>query len=163
MPRRLGVTGLLLACLAATGAGAADLMEVLRQAQTSDATYAAARASWQAAQEKLPQGLALLLPSASLSGSTQYNDRTIDYRVDQSELAGTGLSSTSVESRFNSNSLAVSVSQPLYRPQNKIQYDQAKVQVTQADFQLALALQDLILRVAQAYFDILLAQDNVEF
>ena len=50
------------------------------------------------------------------------------------------------------------VAQPLYRLQNKIQYDQAKVQVAQADAQLSLALQDLILRVAQAYFDILLAQ-----
>ena len=161
-PNRLRIPGLILACLVATSAGAADLLEILRQAQTADATYAAARASWQAAQEKLPQGLALLLPSASITGNTQYNDRSIDYRVDQSDLARSGLSSTSVDSRFNSNSLGISVSQPLYRPQNKIQYDQSKVQVTQSDFQLALALQDLILRVSQAYFDILLAQDNVE-
>ncbi len=152
----------LLACLTLRPAAGADLMEILRQAQTADASYAAARAAWKAAQEKLPQGLALLLPSVSLSGNTQYNDRSIDYRVDQSNLAAAGLTSANVDSRFNNNALAVSVAQPLYRPQNVVQYDQAKVQVAQADYQLALALQDLILRAAQAYFDILLAQDNVE-
>ncbi|MCC6533993.1 MAG: TolC family outer membrane protein [Burkholderiales bacterium] len=151
---RAGIASAIASCLLATGAGAADLLQVLRQAQAADATYAAARASWQAAQEKLPQGLALLLPSASISANTQYNDRTIEFRT-----AG----AASVPDRFNSNALSVSVSQPLYRPQNKIQYEQAKVQVTQSDHQLSLALQDLILRVAQAYFDILLAQDNVEF
>ena len=145
------------AALVPAGANAADLLEVLRLAQTADATYAAARASWQAAQEKLPQGLALLLPSASIAANTQYNDRNIDYRTDIPPPGNPGTG------QFNSNSVGVSISQPLYRPQNKIQYDQAKVQVTQADYQLAASLQDLILRVAQAYFDILLAQDNVEF
>ncbi|MPZ46227.1 MAG: TolC family outer membrane protein [Betaproteobacteria bacterium] len=145
--------GLLAAALAllSLSAAAADLVEVLRRAQSSDATYAAARASWQAAQEKIPQGLALLLPNASITANTQYNDRKLDFR-----------NGISQPGKFNNNSIAVSVSQPLYRLQNKIQYDQAKVQVAQADVQLSLALQDLILRVAQAYFDILLAQDNVE-
>jgi len=136
----------------------ADLSAILRQAQSSDATYASARAQWQATQEKLPQGLALLLPQASLSANTQYNDRSLDFRP--SAVAPGG---TSQNDRFNSNSLSVSVSQPLYRAQNRIQYEQAKVQIAQADAQLSLALQDLILRVSQAYFDILLAHDNVEF
>lgn len=148
----LKISGAMLVCFGAMSAGAADLLELLRKAQASDAAYSAARASWQAAQEKLPQGLALLLPSASLSANTQYNDRTIDFR-----------NNTSTDGRFNSNSIGVSVSQPLYRPQNRIQYEQAKVQVAQSDYQLSLALQDLILRMSQAYFDILLAQDNVEF
>jgi outer membrane protein len=145
-----GLLAVILALLSLPAA-AADLMEVLRRAQSADATYAAARASWQAAQEKIPQGLALLLPSASITANTLYNDRNLEFRngIDQS-------------GKFNNNSIGVSISQPLYRLQNKIQYDQAKVQVAQADAQLSLALQDLILRVAQAYFDILLAQDNVE-
>jgi len=150
--RLLNVSGAMLLGLGAMSAGAADLMDVLRKAQASDAVYSSARASWQAAQEKIPQGLALLLPSASLSANTQLNDRTIDFR-----------NNTSTDGRFNSNSIGVSVSQPLYRPQNRIQYEQAKVQVAQADYQLSIALQDLVLRVSQAYFDILLAQDNVEF
>ena len=150
---------ILLATASALAAGA-DLYDIFKRALANDAAYAAARASWRAAQEKLPQGLALLLPTASLSGNTQYNDRTIDFRtgaaLDQTQL------DRSQTDRFNSNSLSVSITQPLYRAQNKIQYDQAKVQVVQADAQVAAAFQDLILRVAQAYFDILLTQDNVE-
>lgn len=145
-----GLLAVILALLALPAA-AADLLEVLRRAQSADATYAAARASWQAAQEKIPQGLAGLLPNASITANTQFNDRKIEFRG--------GLNAPD---RFNNNAITVQVAQPLYRLQNKILYDQAKVQVVQADAQLSLALQDLILRVAQAYFDILLAQDNVE-
>ncbi len=65
--------------------------------------------------------------------------------------------------RFNSNSVSLSVTQPLYRPQNIANYEQSKIQVAQADAVFAQAAQDLILRVAQAYFDVLLAQDTVEF
>jgi outer membrane protein len=133
---------------------AADLLEVFRAAQTSDAVYAGARATWAAGQEKLPQGRAGLLPSASASASTQRNDRDAGSR--DSVLGNTA-------GRFNSNSISLSVTQPLYRPQNIANYEQSKIQVAQADAVFAQAAQDLILKVAQAYFDVLLAQDTVEF
>jgi outer membrane protein len=56
----------------------------------------------------------------------------------------------------------VSASQPLYRYANKVALDQARDQVEQSDYTLQSARQDLILRVATAYFDVLLAQFNVE-
>jgi outer membrane protein len=56
----------------------------------------------------------------------------------------------------------VSASQPLYRYANTVAYSEAVQQVRQADFTLASAKQDLILRVAQAYFDVLLAQFTIE-
>lgn len=143
-----------LSVLAAHPASASDLLEVYRMALTSDPVYSAARASWQAGQEKLPQGLAGLLPQATLSGSTQYNDRDLRFR--NPAIAGS-------QTQYNSNSASVSLSQPLYRKQNLVAYDQGKTQVAIADAQLASAGQDLILRVAQAYFDVLLAQDNVAF
>jgi outer membrane protein len=108
-------------------------MEIFRLSQGADSQYAAARATWSAGQEKLPQGLSGLLPSATVSASTQYNDREI------------------------------SVTQPLYRPQNFTAYEQAKTQVVQSDAVFAQAAQDLLLRVAQAYFDVLLAQDTIVF
>jgi outer membrane protein len=128
-------------------------MDIYRSAQSSDAVYAAARASWAAGQEKLPQGRAGLLPSATLSGNTQLNDR--DFRPRDPSAAA-------FNSRFNSNSVSLSVTQPLYRPQNFAVYEQAKSQVVQSDAVFALSAQDLILRVAQAYFDVLLAQNTVE-
>ena len=140
--------------IGAAPACGADLLEIYRLAQSADTQYAAARAAWSAGQEKLPQGLAGLLPSASLSASTQQSDREL-----RSRDPTVGVSS----GRFNSNSVSVSVSQPLYRPQNFVAYEQAKTQVVQTDAIFAQAAQDLILRVAQAYLDVLLAQDTVEF
>ncbi len=142
-------------CLAlSTVASAADLLEIYRLGQSADAQYAAARAAWSAGQEKLPQGLSGLLPSASVSASTQNNDREIQSR---DPLTGT------VNSRFNSNAASVSVTQPLYRPQNFAAYEQSKSQVAQSDAVFAQAAQDLILRVVQAYLDVLLAQDTIVF
>jgi len=138
---------------AATAQGA-DLMEIFRMAQSADAQYAAARATWSAGQERLPQGLSGLLPSATVSASTQYNDRDTRSR---DPTVGT------VNSQFNSNTASVSVTQPIYRSQNFIVYNQAKSQVVQADATFAQAAQDLILRVAQAYLDVLLAQDTIVF
>lgn len=141
--------------LAAAGtAAAADLVQVYRQARSSDAVFAAARATWTAAQEKLPQGRAGLLPSVNLSAFTQYNDREIRSRNPAVPLAS---------GQFNSNALSLSLTQPIYRKQNLVAYEQAATQVAQADAQFALAAQELIVRVAQAYFDVLLAQDSVAF
>jgi outer membrane protein len=58
-------SALLLAC--STCAYAADLVDVFRLAQPADATYGAARATWAAAQERIPQARAGLLPSASIA------------------------------------------------------------------------------------------------
>lgn len=143
------------ACVVAAGAAqGADLLDIYRSAQSADAQYASARATWAAGQEKLPQGLSGLLPSATLSASTQQNDRELRFR--DPAVAGS-------RSQFNSNSVSLSVTQPLYRPQNFAAFEQAKTQVAQSDSAFAQAAQDLILRVAQAYFDVLLGQDTVAF
>ena len=152
MKNRIAICTLLLA--AATPVAGADLLQIYRQAQVSDAQYGAARAAWSAGQEKLPQGLSGLLPSATVSANTQYNDR--EFRSRDPAVASTNTS-------FNSNSITLSAKQPLYRPENFTAYEQSKIQVIQADAVFAQAAQDLILRVAQAYFDVLLGQDTVEF
>ena len=148
--------GIRIAVAAALGASlqgnAADLVDVFRQAQTADAVYAGARATWAAAQERIPQGRAGLLPQATVTANTLYNDRTIAFRVP-------GIPSTSTQ--FNSNAITLQITQPIFRRQNLIAYEQSRTQVDQAEAQFALAAQDLIVRVAQGYFDVLLAQDNV--
>lgn len=153
---RRALPAVVVACtlLASLPAAAADLLDIYRAALTSDPVYSAARASWQAGQEKLPQGRAGLLPQASLSASTQYNDRDLNSR-DPTQPGS--------QAQYNSNSASVSITQPIYRRQNWVAYDQGKTQVALADAQLASAAQDLILRVAQAYFDVLLARDTVAF
>lgn len=133
---------------------AADLLEVYRQALSQDAVYASAQAVWQAGQEKLPQGRALLLPSVNVTGNTTYN------KVD-SQLRN--ISVPNRESNFNSNGITISLIQPLFNKQSIDQFLESKSQLVQSDAQLSVATQDLIVRVSQAYFDVLAAQDNLEF
>ncbi len=125
---------------------AADLMDVYRDALEHDAEYAAARAAHMAAQEKLPQGRAGLLPTLTLAG------------VRRRQLINTNRGS---EVTIDNTSLVITAIQPLFRMENFIAYEQSKIQVMQADSQFIIAAQDLILRVVQAYFDVLIAQFDV--
>jgi outer membrane protein len=130
---------------------AADLMQVYRDAIENDPTFAAARSTLDAGREKMPQGLAGLLPSLTLSGNTVWNENNIKI----------GLSPDTLSSNFNSNAYNVTLSQPLFRWQNWVAYDQSKIQVALAEANFTQARQDLILRVAQAYFDVIYANENL--
>ena len=144
------------AVCASISARGADLLDVFKQAQQADVVYSSARASWVAAQEKFPQGRSGLLPTLSFSGSTQFNDRSVTFRDPTSAGANSN-------ARFNSNALSLSLTQPVYRRQNTVAYEQGKTQLEVADAVLSQAAQDLITRVAQAYVDVLLSRDNVAF
>jgi outer membrane protein len=130
-----------------------DLLQIYREALTSDPTLAAARATYLATQEALPQARAGLLPVFSLLGNANEQNFTNRLHTDPG---------VTVTQQFPLFSYTVSASQPLFRMQNWISFDQAKQQVGQAEYTLASAQQDLIVRVAQAYFDVLLAQFTIE-
>lgn len=136
----------LVALALAQPASGADLLQIYQDARSQDATFASAQAAYLAGQERLPQGRAGLLPAINLSGN-----------VTRIYSEPDGFPSNS----FTGRGYTLSLSQPLFRVQNWATYDQAKQQVLQAGAQFSAAQQDLILRVAQAYFDVLLAQDNV--
>jgi len=148
------VVGIALA-VASGAASPADLLQVLRDARNYDAQYASARAALEAGREKLPQGRALLLPTINGAGNTTWNRNEISFRG--------GATPGPFIREFNSNSATITLTQPLFRRQNLVQYEQAGYQVLQAETQYLLAGQDLIVRVAQAYFDVLAAQDSVAF
>ena len=131
---------------------AADLMQIYREAQANDAAYAAARSTVEAGRERTPQALAGLLPTIGISGNTQWNENDISLRK----------STTTDNVKFNSNGYTLTLTQPLFRLQNWVAYDQSKFQVAQAEANFVQAGQDLILRVAQAYFDVLYANENLK-
>jgi outer membrane protein len=133
---------------------AEDLVQVYQDAVRYDAVYAAARHTLAAGRERLPQGRALLLPSLNLSGSGQLA------RVD-SDSRDPGIQPSFIREP-RSIGYTLTLAQPIYRPQNRLQYRQAEHQVAQAEATFAQAAQDLILRTAQAYFDVLAAQDTLE-
>lgn len=126
---------------------AASLIDIYREALEADAKYGAERAAYIAAQEKLPQGRAGLLPNVNLTGTGQ--NQYIDTNLGPERV-------------IKNRGIVVAATQPLIRIENFIIYEQAKNQVAQADARFVLAAQDLILRVSQAYFDVLIAQVNLE-
>lgn len=140
---------LFIALALAPAAHATNLFDVFRDAQAYDAQYAAARAAREAGQEKAVQGRAGLLPNVNLGGNVRYNSI-------ESSLPGG-------DADYDSNGLSLTAAQPVYRKQNQVLYAQAREQVKIADMQFRVAEQDLILRVAQAYFDVLQSQDNIAF
>ncbi len=139
-----------------TRANAADLIEIYHAAQSQDAVFAAARASQQAGQEKLTQGRSLLLPSVNLSANSTKNSLTNTY------APGSFLAAFGGSQQYRSHGYGVTLVQPLFREQNWAGYKEAELQVAISEAQFKLAEQDLILRSAQAYFDVLIAQDTVQ-
>ena len=115
--RSLALAVGLLCCGALHGADAEDLIQIYRDALANDPIYASARANWAATQEVLPQARAGLLPLVSLLGIANQQDFHENLHSDPT---------TPFVQRFPTYSYTVSASQPLYRAQNWISYDQAK-------------------------------------
>jgi len=128
--------------MAAQPAAAEDLLQVFRDAQRYDATYSAARNSLAAGRERLPQGRALLLPNLSLSANATRA------RVD-ADSRDPAISPSFLRNP-DSAGYTLTLSQPIFRRQNWLQYEQSEFQVRQAEAIFGQATQDLILRVAQA-------------
>ncbi len=136
----------LAATFAAATATGADLAAVYKDARLSDPVYQAARAQYQATTERLPQARSGYLPQLAATASIFRNHGERDGIADRD---------------YNTKTLGVTLAQPVLRLQNWIAITQAQNLVLQAESVLAASLQDLALRVSQAYFDVLLARDNV--
>ncbi len=145
----LSVTFMLLFTGATMGTvvSAANLIDIYEEALEKDAQYQAARAAYQAAQEKTAQGRAGLLPNINLSAVRQVQevDTTLGPAV-----------------TIHNRGVTISATQPLIRFENFVIYSQSKTEVSRAESEFVVAAQELILRVAQAYFDVLDAQVDVE-
>jgi outer membrane protein len=141
-------------------AGAADLLQIYRDALANDATYASARATRDAGLENLPQGLAQILPTVNATGFAQANNVDISFR----QVAGATLSGPTESHRSGPTSaFTVTLTQPLFNWQNFQIYKESGFKAVQAEALFGQATQDLIVRVAQAYFDVLASQDSLAF
>ena len=143
----------LIVALCAAPARAADLLQIYRDALANDATYASARATRDAGLESLPQGVAQILPTVNATAFTQYNEVDLSFRGAAPDSQRQG----------NSNGFTVTLTQPLFNWQNIQVYKEAGFRAAQAEAAFGQAAQDLIVRVAQAYFDVLASQDSLTF
>jgi outer membrane protein len=142
------IATLIAGAFASLNAHAIDLLQVYKEALANDAQYASARATLAAGQEKAPQGRAGLLPTVGLSGG---------YNRSNSDTSAGGVEASTPT--FSTKGYTLSLSQPLFRMANWETYQQGKLSVAASEAQFAQAHQDLIVRVSQAYFDVLTAQD----
>lgn len=153
--RRLGARALALAtALACLPAWSLDLSQAYQAALEQDASLRAVRAATDAKRERLPQARAQLLPNLSASASRNRN------RLERTSPNFLGEAVTTQE-RYGSSSEALTLRQPLFRKYQMADYRQAQAQVDDANAILEKELQNLAVRVSGAYFEALLAEEQL--
>ncbi len=153
MRRYQKVRVLIQSCIAALlmqSAQAEDLFTVYQHAKESDPQISAAEAGYLATLEKGPQALADSRAKLTLSGSASYRGAR-----NWSESSNNNTSTVS-------GSYSLNLSKPLYRPQIKEAIIQANILIAQSEESLLAEQQNLILRVAEAYFGYLQARDAAD-
>jgi outer membrane protein len=146
--RKTPLAALIASSLLSLDATALNLMDAYREAQAYDSQFASARAAREANTEKSVQGRAGLLPSANVTAST-------------SKITGESTFNPNID--YSATSYQLQLRQPLYNRANNEIYEQSKLQVAVSEVQFDQARSDLIIRVSQAYFDVLAAQDTIAF
>ena len=124
---------------------AANLGDIVQLARANDPQFAAARATADAGKERYVQGRAGLLPALFANGSARSVHEA----------------NTSIPDwvNYHSGTAGISLVQPLLRKANYETFRQGELQSALAELQFKLAEQDLLMRVAKAYFDVLQAED----
>jgi outer membrane protein len=148
---------LVLAASSLGPAQAASLMEVYQQALQSDPLVHEAEARRLAALESIPQARSVLLPQLSAGG--EYRSGSSSGRSVFQDSSGIGVASS--ESSTDSTGWQVDLRQTVFRWDQIVTLKQAGKQVAKAEAQREAAQQDLIVRVAQRYFDVLAAEDRL--
>lgn len=133
----------------AGAAHATDLLQTFRLAQQNDPAYAAARQDYKAAREARPQARGALLPQVTFSATWSEDDqRNLD---------------TGGSDSFSNEQYRLALRQTLFNWEQFAGLSRADAAVAQAEAELADADQELILRVAERYFDVLAAEENERF
>lgn len=135
-------------------ASALSLTDAISLARRTDPAFLSVQANLTASRARSSQALANLMPQLSATANTTENRR--NYEVRDSSLPST-------DDVYNSNNAQLSLTQPLWRRASWIARTQAKLAVGQAGHQSAAATQELLVRLAQAWFDVMLARDTLVF
>lgn len=131
-----------------------SLMDVYMLAKQQDADIHAAESRFNAEAQARPIARANILPQASLSANTTDVSQETDG-------ATFGVEGTDVD--FNDHGYTLNITQALYHHDYYVQLRQAKSSVARASIDLDASYQDLITRTADAYFNVLAEQDNLNF
>ena len=151
--------------LATAPAYAIDVADAYRDALENDPVLGAAEAGYQARKELIPQARANLLPKMSFSASTSWNERSfpvpprLDFNPDSPTF---GTIAPVADQNYNERQWAARLEQPIVNLSRWFDWRSAKASVEGAGFNLANARQALIVRVVDAYLNVLRAQDRLD-
>ena len=156
---RLLCLGLLVLC--STTAQASNLLDVYTAAKSNDAVVGAARAGYKASEQIVPQARAALLPTLAASASTSWTERSFPGSLvtdPMSPLAGQEVP----DQNFNDHGWNAQLTQPILDMSAWFNLGSAKASLRAARHDLAGTEQELIVRVVQAYLNVLRAQDLLD-
>ena len=132
-----------------------DFKQVYQAALEQDANIRASRAAADSGRERLPQARAGLLPQVSANAGRNFND----LNSTSPNILG---ALTTTNDKYFSDNRAVQLRQPLMNMQRWLQFEQAKSMVAESEASLDRDLQNLVVRVAGAYFEYLMADEQLE-
>lgn len=130
-----------------------DLIETIQLATENEPEYLRAGLNQYATAEIKSQSIARMLPNLTLTGNSS-RDRLHNKKV-TFQRAGT--------QNFWSNALSIDLVQPVFHWDHWVKLSQSENQIAQAEAQYQAQYQSLIVQTVDAYFNILAAQDNLEF
>jgi outer membrane protein len=141
----------LVALIPAKTAFSQDLLETYQLAKANDPEFKSSDINKLATAEIKSQSIAQMLPNISFNANSSRN------RLESTSFLGTTLQ------HYWDHKLGFNLKQPVFHWDHWIQLDQADNKIAQAEAQFQAKQQSLIRRTAEAYFNILAAQDNLEF
>jgi outer membrane protein len=147
------LTGLLFVSIAT----AQDLLQVYEIARVRDPVLQQQEANRQATYETIPQARALLRPNVNFQAglSQTFQDVSIPGSATNGFRGGSF--------QYVAENYSLNITQPVFHFDSLVQLKQADHQVKQVEAQYAAAIQDLIIRVSDAYFNTLAAKDSLDF
>ena len=123
-----------------------NLSDIYELALKNDPLLRAAEATYRAGKENKAQGIAGLLPTLSIGGSTNWNE----YRIEEQ-----------LQDQYNSNSYYGNINQPIFRLDKWFQFKRGTALSESAEAEFAYQQQETMIRVASAYFNVLNSFDNL--
>ena len=156
--RTLPLQAALALAFASQASQAQSLLDLYEHARGYDATYVGAKAQYEANLFLANQALGGVLPNIALGASTTRN--YWDFRPDVPTALETTPGPETVR-YYTSSQASLTMTQPIYRPALWAAYKQSGPQMQLFLAQYEMAEQDLLVRVTQAYFDVLNSEDSL--
>lgn len=132
---------------------AQDLLETLQLALDNDPDYKSAYLNQYSVAEYKSQSIAQMLPNVSFSASS--TRERLENKKNTFQSVGV--------QHYWDNTLAISLTQPVFHWDHWVQLDQSENQIAQAEAQFQASYQSLLVNTVEAYFNILAAQDDLRF